>query len=301
MEAKIFLTKTDERSSAVRRLLNRFGIKKFRRKRVALKANFNSADPFPASTHLETLGALVLGLKAAGVKDMELAERSGMGDTRAVLERAGVFELAKELGFRVSVLDGVGEEGWIRVPSEKLHWQRGFLVARIFHEADVVVQTCCLKTHRFGGHFTMSLKNSVGLIAKFDPVDGYDYMNELHGSEHQRLMIAEINQAYRTDLVVMDATEAFVSEGPESGRIASPCVMLAGRDRVAVDAVGVAILRNFGTTREVSGGKIFELEQIARACELGLGVRSPEEIRLVPLDGESKKFAEKIEFILKTG
>jgi uncharacterized protein (DUF362 family) len=38
-------------------------------------------------------------------------------------------------------------------------------------------------------------------------------MGELHGSPHQRLMIAEINKFYRTDLIVMDATEGFVTGG----------------------------------------------------------------------------------------
>ena len=49
-----------------------------------------------------------------------------------------------------------------------------------------VVQTCCLKTHRYGGHFTLSLKNSVGLVAKRVPGDAYDFMRELHNSPHQR-------------------------------------------------------------------------------------------------------------------
>jgi hypothetical protein len=51
-------------------------------------------------------------------------------------------------------------------------------------------------------------------------------------------------------------------------------VVLAGTDRVAIDAIGVAILWLFGTTPEVSRGKVFEQEQIARAVELGLGVTS---------------------------
>jgi len=301
MRTKIFLTRTDDRSEAVRSLLKFFDMEEYEKKTVALKANFNSADPFPASTHLETLGALVLGLKDAGAKDIVMAERSGMDNTREVLKQTGVFQLANELGFKVSVLDEVGGEGWIKIQSEKFHWKRGFLVAKVFHEADTVVQTCCLKTHRFGGHFTMSLKNSVGLVAKLDPLDKYNYMNELHSSSHQRLMIAEVNQAYKTNLIVMDALEAFVSEGPDLGEKASPGVILAGQDRVAVDAVGVAILRLFGTTPEVSRGKIFEQEQIARASELGMGVRSTKEIKLVPIDEKSKKIVEKIESILEAG
>jgi uncharacterized protein (DUF362 family) len=53
---------------------------------VALKANFNSADPFPASTHLDTLRAIVQTLKNAGASGITLAERSGMGDTEQVLK-----------------------------------------------------------------------------------------------------------------------------------------------------------------------------------------------------------------------
>ena len=48
---------------------------------MALKANYNSADPFPASTHLDTLRAIVETLKAAGAGGITMAERSGMGDT----------------------------------------------------------------------------------------------------------------------------------------------------------------------------------------------------------------------------
>ncbi len=56
------------------------------------------------------------------------------------------------------------------------HWLRGFYLSKVVLEADVVIQTCCLKTHGFGGHFTMSLKNSVGLVAKKMPGGVYDYM-----------------------------------------------------------------------------------------------------------------------------
>jgi uncharacterized protein (DUF362 family) len=153
------------------------------------------------------------------------------------------------------------------------------------------VQTCCLKTHRYGGHFTLSLKNSVGLAAKRIPGNGYDYMTELHNSVHQRRMIAEINQSYQPDLILLDGMEAFVDGGPARGAKVTPGVILVGVDRVAIDAVGVAVLRYFGTTREVSQGAVFEQEQIARAVELGLGVRHPEEIEIVTGDEPSREFA----------
>ena len=77
--------------------------------------------------------------------------------------------------------------------------------------------------------------------------------------------------------------------------------MLAGTDRAAIDAVGVAILRLFGTTPEVSRGPIFDQDQIAQAAELGLGVSSPEQIHLVTGDPESEAFAGKVREILLKG
>jgi len=77
--------------------------------------------------------------------------------------------------------------------------------------------------------------------------------------------------------------------------------MLAGTDRVALDAVGVALLRHFGTTPEVSEGPIFEQEQIARAVELRLGVAAPEQIELVTDDADSQRYAADIMAVLRQG
>jgi len=298
--SEVFMVSAADRTSAIQSLLAEFDLAGFEGATVALKANYNSADPFPASTHMDTLQAIVQGLKEAGAAHVTLAERSGMGNTRQVLEKRGVFKLSDELGFEVIVLDELPPDGWLDVKPEGLHWVRGFRIAKVFTESQKVVQTCCLKTHRFGGHFTMSLKNSVGLVAKRDPEGLYDYMTELHTSPFQRLMIAEINRFYKSDLVVMDATEGFVTGGPDRGEPVKPNLMLASKDRVALDAVGVALLRSYGSTPEVMEGGIFDLEQIARAAELGVGVASASEIELVPLDAESEEDAEGIQRILDT-
>jgi uncharacterized protein (DUF362 family) len=263
--------------------------------RVFLKPNFNSADPFPGSTHADPLAALCRVLLGGGASRLALGDRSGMGDTRRVLERKGVVKLARELGAELHVFDELPADGWVRQAVPGAHWERGFALARPALDADALVQTCCLKTHRFGGHFTLSLKNSVGLVAKRIPGDEHDYMRELHGSPDQRRMIAEINAAYRPLLVVMDAIEAFADGGPDVGRVIRPGLILASTDRVALDAVGVAVLRRHGTTPEVSRGPIFELEQLARAAELGVGVATPDDIELVADAGardEAKRLAD---------
>jgi uncharacterized protein (DUF362 family) len=287
----VALVKTADRAAGVRRAIELLGGNEVKGKAVLLKPNFNSADPAPGSTHPDVLRALVEQLQGMGAGRITVGDRSGMGNTRRVMQQLGAFDLAKKLGFDTVVFDELEEKQWALVRSKDLHWERGYAVPKMLLDSEAVVQTCNLKTHRFGGHFTLSLKNSVGFAAKQVGGAGYNYMSELHSSRHQRTMIAEINQSYAPALVVMDGVEAFANGGPDRGAVIRPEVVLASRDRVALDAVGVAILRLFGTTPQVSEGRIFEQAQIARAVELELGARVPEDLRIVTADEASESFA----------
>jgi uncharacterized protein (DUF362 family) len=297
---EVFILKTADRVTGIPIILKKLSLEDYFGKQVALKANYNSADPFPASTHIDTLRGVIEGLKGAGASEIILAERSGMGDTEDVLEQMGVLALTRELGFKAVVLNVVGKDDWLKVKRGNTHWLKGFYIAKVFHDADKVVQTCCLKTHRFGGHFTLSLKNSVGLVAKKVPGGMYDYMWELHGSPYQRQMIAEINSQYNLDFVLMDGIKAFITGGPDHGTIVEPNILLASRDRVAIDAVGVAILKLYGAKGKVGEAGVFEQEQLKRASELGFGVKSTAEIRLTPLSAESRGEAECIKQVLNS-
>jgi len=295
---RVAFVKTQDRVAGVNKALDLLEIRSMEGKDLFLKPNFNSADVTPGSTHDGVLSALVRRLQAMGAGRITVGDRSGMGDTRTVMKQKDVFGMADELGFETVVFDELDASGWEMIQVPGSHWQKGFAVARPVLEADGVVQTCCLKTHRYGGHFTMSLKNSVGLVAKWVPGDSYNYMSELHGSPHQRRMIAEVNAAYQPDLIVLDGVEAFVDGGPAQGKQVDAQVVLASTDRVAIDAVGVAILRHFGTTSAVSRGTIFQQEQIARAVELGLGVEGPDKIELITDDPDSAAYADQIREIL---
>ncbi|WP_285907387.1 DUF362 domain-containing protein [Pseudodesulfovibrio pelocollis] len=294
----VVIVKTDDRAKGIRAAMAHFDLSRFQGARIALKANYNSADPFPASTHPDTLRALIETLAETRPASMTLAERSGMGDTTQVLRSMGVRSLAEELGVEVVVMDDLDAAGYVLFRPVGSQWKRGFLLARHFAEADAVVQTCCLKTHQYGGHFTMALKNAVGAVAKHDPGDGYNYMTELHRSPLQRSLIAEISLVFRNDLIIMDGMKAFITGGPHAGREVSPGVIVAGTDPVAVDAVGVAILRMHPTTDAVRTGPVFAQEQIRRAAELGIGAPSPEDIVLAPIGPGADGFVQRVREIM---
>ncbi|MFC1943308.1 DUF362 domain-containing protein [Chloroflexota bacterium] len=298
MVTNIGLVSTRNREEGVQRAIALLQSNPVRGKAVALKPNFNSSDLAPGSTHSDTLRALVLTLQKMGATQITLAERSGPGDTtRQVMEKKGIFDLAEELGFDIVNLEELGPEGWVHLHPKDSHWKDGFHFPRVYLEAESIVQTCCLKTHAHGGHFTLSLKNSVGMVPRI----GHPYMRELHTSSYQRQMIAEINTAYSPVLIVLDGVEAFINGGPAEGTRVEAGVVVAGSDRVAIDAVGVAILRLLGTTPDVSRGPIFEQEQIARAAELGLGIKSPNQLQFITDDTESEAFAGRVRDILLKG
>jgi uncharacterized protein (DUF362 family) len=103
------------------------------------------------------------------------------------------------------------------------------------------------------------------------------------------------------DLSEKDGVEVFVDGGPMTGKLAKGEVFLASADRVAVDAVGVAVLKFLGSNPAIMKPKIFDQEQIARAVELGLGASSPEAIELVAADEESRKVRDQIRQVLQRG
>jgi uncharacterized protein (DUF362 family) len=210
------------------------------------------------------------------------------------MEQKGIFDLARDLRFDVVNFDGIPDSDWVAFGPGNTHWPEGFHLPRQVVDAEYVVSTCCLKTHGYGGVFTMSLKLSVGLTPK--PI-----RRSMHRSPDMRRMIAELNTGYRPQLIVLDGVAAFTDGGPSRGVLKQGNVMIAGDDRVAVDAVGLAVLKELGANDAIMGRRIFEQEQIARAVELGLGVRSPGEIELVTADLESRAYAGRVERILAEG
>jgi len=265
---------------------------------VLIKPNFNTSDPTPGSTHNDTLVALVEEIWKMGAKTVSLGERSYLL-TRDVMAQKGVIPLMEKLDVHIVDFDDLAQKDWVKVDAGDSHWQDGFRIARPILESECLVSTCCLKTHQFGGVFTLSLKNHVGVVPTTR--HGYDYMRELHASPHQRKLIAEINAPFTPDLIVLDGIDAFVDGGPASGKRASGNAFIASTDRVAIDAVGVAILKSLGSNGQIMKSKVFEQEQIARAAELGLGASSSSDIEVMPADDRSREYSDRITAILNQG
>ncbi len=296
--SRVVLLKTENRREGVKKSLDAFGMNPCRGKNVLIKPNFNTADLTPGSTHNDTLVGLVEKVWEMGAKSISLGERS-YPPTREVMEAKGILPLLGKKDVRVINFDDLKEKDWVEFKPKKSHWADGFRVARPILESECLISTGCLKTHQYGGIFTLSMKLHVGVVPTSR--HGYDYMRQLHSSPHQRKMIAEINEPFKPQLVILDGVEAFVDGGPATGKRARGEVFLASTDRVAIDAVGVAILKLLGSNESIMRPKIFEQEQIARAVELGLGAASPSEIEVAAADENSQDLRDRAAAILRQG
>lgn len=297
-KSRVAFFETKNRVEGVKNSMKALGINPVKNKDVLIKPNFNTADPVPGSTHNDTLKTIIEEVWEMGAKTVTLGERS-FPPTMEVMEQKEVLPLLEKLEVKVIDFDDLDDSDWVKLNPKGSHWEDGLRIARPILEAECLISTCCLKTHQFGGVFSMSLKLHVGVVPT--KRHGYEYMRELHFSPNMRKMIAEINAQFTPDLIVLDGIDVFVDGGPTSGKRAEGNVFLASTDRVAVDAVGVAVLKSLGSNDQIMNRKIFEQEQIQRAAELGLGASSPSEIDLAAVDQQSQKYRDRIMEILNKG
>jgi uncharacterized protein (DUF362 family) len=299
----VAMASTEDRKQGVQASLATLGINPVKGKDVLIKPNFNTDDPAPGSTHNDTLTALAETLWKMGAKSITLGE-SSFKVTKEIMESKGILPLMEKLNVKVLDFDTLAEKDWVLCNPKDSHWPEGFRIARPILESECLVYTCCLKTHKPLGVFTMSLKLGVGALPA--PRNGFEDRRVLHGSREApnangRKMVAEINQAFKPSLIVMDGVDCFVDGGPGKGTLAKGNVFVASTDRIANDAVGVAVLKHLGSNDAIMKPKIFEQEQIARAVELGLGVTSASQIQLLAAGQKSIELRTKIEAILQQG
>ncbi|MBI2890519.1 MAG: DUF362 domain-containing protein [Nitrospirae bacterium] len=239
--------------------------------RVLLKPAVNSDQPFPATTSPEFLTLVIHLLRDWGVRDVIVADRSGVWrDTLKCLQATGLFDAASKAGAKVAGLEFLPWDE-IQLPG-RTHWARAFRVTRLLSEVDHTVSLPTLRTHFLAG-FTMAIKNNVGLVHMTDRLHLH-----LPGGLGERL--AEIGMAVCPDAILLDARRAFIDGGPDKGDEVAAGAVIAGTNSGAVDAVGVALLGELGAGGRLGNTPIWDLAQIRRTGELGLGPRTSREIEL---------------------
>jgi uncharacterized protein (DUF362 family) len=222
---------------------------------ILLKPNFNTADPFPASSDPAFVRAVIELLYDHGASRVVLGESSS-SSTKRVLIETGMLDEARRAGAEVVIFD---EGEWVRVEVGGLYLKRVALAAAA-RWAEKIVYLPCLKTHRWA-RFTLSLKLAMGFVRPRDR-----WVMHLHRLQEK---VAELNTVIHPDLIIMDGRRCFISGGPDKGEVREPGLILASGDRVAIDAEALRVIKGYpGNSLKKD---IWNYAQLKRAIQLGLG------------------------------
>ena len=117
----VALLRTQDRADGINKAMRLLEVPPMKGKQIFLKPNLNTSDPFPASTHNDTLRALVKEITDRGAAGITLGERSGPPPTQKVMNEKGIFAMSKELGFEViNFEDLANPTGSISTPPEAI-------------------------------------------------------------------------------------------------------------------------------------------------------------------------------------
>ena len=255
---------SDSLSNSIEKALELHGgLSKFISKgdQVLLKPNFNTGDPFPASSDPEFL--LTVIKKVLDItSDVNIIESSMLRlKTEEVINDIMGDEL-KELGvpiiteqdFKYESIDlktlGAEYIKNVKFPQEILDT-----------EAKIILLPC-LKTH-FVAHFTGALKLAVGFMEKKQRI-------RMHMSRSVPEKVAELNLGYKPHLIIMDARKIFVTKGPTDGQVEKPQKILIGTNRADIDLEGVKLIQSYGADNKLLNTKPEEVRTVKRASELGI-------------------------------
>lgn len=241
---------------------------------VLIRPNANTADPAPGSTNPEVLRGAIREVKRYNPGKIIVAEKSMTTlNTEKVLKKLGLWQVAESEGVdEILTFDHMKRK---HVEPEKAYsWPLGFDVPEFLASIDYMIALPVIKTH-WTATFTMGLKSQISITADRDrrQLPHGQGMDILFGN-----MIAESNLVYKPDFYISDATKCFVTQGPNIGTLVEPEIVLASPDVIANDTVGLALLKTLGTGSKIQKKSVWAQPQIKRAVELGLGVKSKEEI-----------------------
>ena len=231
---------------------------------VLIKPNYNTVDPFPASTAPDFLKAVVEIVLEAGAKKVIVGDSSTISLTNHAkflknnFEKVGLYELLK-LGNQIEIMV-FDEYEWITKEIQQGKYLKAIKVPKVLDEVDKIIILPCAKTHKIA-QFTGALKLIVGFMFPRDRI-------RFHMGKVQE-KIAEMNTIYQPDLVIMDGRKCFISGGPTKGVVREPGLVLASKSRVAIDIEEVKIIQSF-EGNSLAGKIPTEITQIKYARELGI-------------------------------
>lgn len=234
--------------------------------KVAVLINVQSKNP-GTYTKPEILRAVIRMCRDAGAAETNVLSLLGQKNW----DDLGLSAMIREEGATLRLLERDGAHfRALPVPDG-----RALIEARVLaavYEHDVFLNMPVTKDHA-GNRFTGTMKNLMGVSSgpSNRTFHKENWKTDPNDIAHLDQCIVDLNKVVQPTLNIVDAAEFITTNGPFGpGELMKPQKVIAGRDRVAIDA----------TCCQLWGLKPAEIMMIARGAEQGIGVMDPERIRL---------------------
>jgi uncharacterized protein (DUF362 family) len=268
-------------------------------KTVFIKPNavYNSAGRLAITTSMAVLTTVIKIVKEQSPQRIIVGDRSarqyttesvftGLGLASAALA-AGADEVYAAPSPQVTPADWV----LMKPPFFDETWSAagGILAMRKIVEADFLINVPVLKNHRYA-MYSLAMKAFMGAIGDTSRDAVHFSLTEDPVRNRMGRDIATFNQIFNPLMSIVDGWDALINGGPEGTTAsvrAQTRIILASRDRVAVDATAASVLklelsRATVTTPDqayaslTAPGAPWNLPQLVAARDLKIGIPGPE-------------------------
>ena len=208
------------------------GMKRFIAKgdKVMIKPNigWDRTPELAATTNPEIVKTLVELSFEAGAKEVTVMDNT-INQAQRCYARSGIAEAAKAAGAKVPFVNDYR----LKKMTLKGEWLKEWEIVQDIVEADKIINVPIAKHHSLC-RLTLGMKNWLGATG--------GARNQFHQSLDKTMV--DLAAFFKPQLTVLDAYRILVRNGPQGGRISDTelkKMVIAGRDPVAVDAMGASL------------------------------------------------------------
>jgi uncharacterized protein (DUF362 family) len=253
----VYFSENGNREQFVDKMLDIFATQLHKAKKVFVKPNIVSYEPYPTTTHPAVLEAILKQLEGKEVV---------VGDAPAIDAGKSNKILQKSLLNEVCIRYGVKLVNLYSEKMKKVQSPRGYKVkvSALPLACDFVISIPVLKVHGVVG-LSGALKNQFGYLSKQDRFLMHCKIKDINKG------IAEVNAAVHTDLFIVDAVETMIvaQECRHGGCPGKLNTMIAGTDPVSLDLFGLQLLKSLEPEFEHKNGQASKYIEYASSYGLG--------------------------------
>ena len=240
----------------------------FRDKKIVIKPNTHWSQEYPSTTDPVSVLPVIDFLRDKKSGNITITDGSGkdLPSYRAAFDFIKFEQILAPKGVDIVPINIWKLKEFVFVKSNQWNVFKTVSIHRLIHDAPVLISMTCLKRHAWA-YLTSALKNNIGAISS-----RFRYHIHYRHYEKFKEAVAEVADAVRPDITVIDARDILVKSGP--GFSADKSNLKKGINRLLI-STDMAALDTFASRLMAEHDDTFQREKfqptLDQAFRLKLG------------------------------